>query len=199
MRLDKIYTRTGDGGKTSLITGERVSKGSLRVEGFGTVDELNSVIGILRTLALQGRVLPIQEESEHTLKQVQNDLFDIGAVLACASGREKGVLPEFAETRTAFLEARIDRCQEVLESLASFVLPGGSSLNAYAHLARTVCRRAERLLWRLHEEEPVPVAVLVYLNRLSDYLFVLSRWVLHMEGQPEFLWVPGGETPPPRA
>ncbi|MCE9614002.1 MAG: cob(I)yrinic acid a,c-diamide adenosyltransferase [Lentisphaerae bacterium] len=195
MRLDKIYTKTGDRGKTSLVTGERVAKSALRIEGFGTADELNSVIGLMRSWAGASNHEAIRSEAEFSLKQVQNDLFDIGAILACAAGRAKEVMPEFAVERIAFLEERIDRYQESLEELNSFVLPGGSMLNAYAHLARTVCRRGERVLWRLNEQESVEEPILTYINRLSDYLFVFSRWVLRVEGLPEFLWHPGGKPP----
>lgn len=192
MRLDKIYTKTGDRGKTSLVTGERVAKSALRIEAFGTVDELNSVIGLMRSWAGESGDDAIRAESEFSLKQIQNDLFDIGAILACAAGRAKDVMPAFAAVRIAFLEERIDRYQASLEALSSFVLPGGSMLNAYAHLGRTVCRRGERVLWRLHEQESVEDDILTYINRLSDYLFVFSRWVLHVEKLPEFLWHPGG-------
>ncbi len=192
MRLDKIYTKTGDGGKTSLVTGERVAKSGLRVEAFGTIDEVNSALGLVRTWAQKSEHKTIRDVSEATLKQIQNDLFDIGSILACHAARAGEVLPAFPAARTTFLEGRIDACQETLEALSSFVLPGGSMSNAYAHLARTVCRRAERVLWRLHEAEPVPEAILTYVNRLSDYLFVYSRWVLRGEGLPEYLWKPGG-------
>lgn len=188
MKLDKIYTKTGDQGKTSLITGERVEKGGDRVDTFGTVDELNSVIGLMRTWALQSESALVRAESEVTLQQIQNDLFDMGAILACTPARAGDVLPLFPAEAALRLEQRMDYFHESLGTLNSFVLPGGNMLNAYAHLARTVCRRTERLAWRLHRQEPVPESVLIYLNRLSDYLFVLSRWVLHVEGLREFLW-----------
>jgi len=192
MRLDKIYTKTGDHGRTSLVTGERVEKYDERVEAFGTIDELNSTIGMIRTCALGSPEAVVVREAEGALRQIQNDLFDLGAIVACSPGLVDQVLPAFPDGRAAYLEAQIDRCQEQLDALTTFVLPGGNMLNAYAHLARTVCRRGERLLWKLHAREPVPEAILTYINRLSDYLFVLSRWVLKTTHQPEFIWVPGG-------
>lgn len=191
MRMDRIYTRTGDQGKTSLVTGERVAKHCDRVEAFGTVDELNSVIGVMRTWALQSPAAAVQAEAAGALQQIQNDLFDMGAILACTPVRGAVLLPAFPPEATLRLERRIDAFQESLGPLTSFVLPGGNLLNAYAHLARTVCRRAERVVWRLHEQEPVSEQVLIYLNRLSDYLFVCSRWMLQAEDMPECLWKPG--------
>ncbi len=189
MRLDKIYTRTGDRGMTSLVTGERVPKHDPRVEAFGDMDELNATIGLLRTLADQVADRPaLRAEAEDALPGIQNALFDAGAILACTPERAGAVLPPFPPDASDHLEARMDALQRDLEPLRSFVLPGGSPVNAHAHLARTVCRRAERHLWRLHAAAPVPEAILVYLNRLSDYLFVFARWALLQEGRPECLW-----------
>lgn len=192
MRMDRIYTKTGDAGQTSLVSGERVAKQDPRVDAFGTIDELNSVIGLIRTWGRESSQASVREESACVMRQIQNDLFDLGAIVACSPVRVSAILPPFPETRTLFLERRIDHCQATLGALTSFVLPGGSMLNAYAHLARTVCRRAERELWRLHAESPVPDGILTYVNRLSDYLFVYSRWVMRAAGQQEFLWEPGG-------
>jgi cob(I)alamin adenosyltransferase len=185
VRLNKIYTRKGDDGTTALVGGKRVKKTSLRLEAYGTVDELNAFLGILRTQAL-GASPDIMKESEQALRQIQNDLFDIGSLLAVASEDSKDAV--FPPERTKFLETRMDEYQTKLEELTSFVLPGGDPLNAQAHVARTVCRRAERLLWRLNAEERLDAEILRYLNRLSDYLFVYSRWVARLGGGKEFLW-----------
>jgi cob(I)alamin adenosyltransferase len=185
MRLDRIYTRTGDGGKTSLVTGERVAKYDLHIECVGTLDELNSILGIMRTLAGEGPA-DVTVETERVVQRIQNDLFDAGCLVA--AGRAAAGLAPFPEARTAALEDRIDAYGKELDELTTFVLPGGCALNAYAHLARTVCRRTERLLWKLHETAPQPEAVLVYINRLSDYLFVYARWVAKRCGAPEYPW-----------
>jgi cob(I)alamin adenosyltransferase len=190
VHLSKIYTRTGDGGKTSLVSGERVSKCAPRIEAFGTIDELNSHLGLVRSCASSCAETVLVEETEQVFQVIQNDLFDLGALLAAAPHSAFAASASFRSEATALLEARMDAYQDVLEELTSFVLPGGGELNARVHVARTVCRRAERIVWQLHENEPVPDAVLVYLNRLSDYLFVYARWTSKRLGQPECLWSP---------
>jgi cob(I)alamin adenosyltransferase len=174
-RLSKIYTRTGDDGTTGLGDGSRVNKDSLRVEAMGDVDELNAVIGILLTE-------PLSENIAAVLTRVQHDLFDLGGEI-CIPGFEM-VKPE----RIQALEQTLDRLNEQLEPLQEFILPGGSRAAAYCHLARTVCRRAERQLTRLSREEAVTPVSLQYLNRLSDLLFVMCRILNKDAGKADVLW-----------
>jgi cob(I)alamin adenosyltransferase len=184
--LSRIYTRSGDAGETGLGDGGRVRKDHPRVAAYGAVDELNAVLGLLLAQA------PAVPEAD-LLRGVQNDLFDVGADLCVpqpadeAPGQRLRVRPEQA----ARLESAIDRLNEPLAPLKSFVLPGGSPAAAWCHLARTVCRRAERDVVTLARAEPVNPQVIVYLNRLSDLLFVLAR-VCNGNGQTDVLWVPGG-------
>jgi len=186
--LNKIYTRTGDDGTTALGTGERRKKYDLRIAAYGTIDEVNAAIGVTRLHTAQDAAL------DAALMRIQNDLFDLGADL-CMPGMGKG--PGGARltvtgNQVKWLEAEIDRFNEPLKPLRSFVLPGGSAAAAYLHLARTVCRRAERLIAELRdlESESVSGEVLQYVNRLSDFLFVASR---HANGQGanDVLWQPG--------
>jgi cob(I)alamin adenosyltransferase len=182
--LSRIYTKSGDSGETGLGDGRRVAKDHPRVEAYGTVDELNAVLGLLT--AVPGVM------EEELLRSVQNDLFDVGADLCMPSGPEEQpgqrlrITPEQAER----LERAIDRLNEPLKPLTSFVLPGGTPAAAWLHLARTVCRRAERAAVSLGRDEPVNPHVVVYLNRLSDLLFVLAR-VANDNGNTDILWVPG--------
>jgi cob(I)alamin adenosyltransferase len=186
--LNKIYTRTGDDGTTALGTGERRKKYDLRVAAYGTLDETNSVIGIARLHTAEDAGL------DAALSRIQNDLFDVGADLT-TPGKGKG--PGGARlTVTAaqvdWLEAEIDRLNDELEPLRSFILPGGSAAAAYLHLARTVCRRAERLIAELNDKagESVTPEVLKYVNRLSDFLFVAARHA-NGKGARDVLWKPG--------
>jgi cob(I)alamin adenosyltransferase len=189
--LNKIYTRTGDGGETALGSGERVSKADLRIESYGTVDETNSVIGLVR---LQCKDVKLHRLDE-MLARIQNELFDLGADLCVPDRGQKmeweplRMLPAQAER----LEQEIDELNEVLSPLRSFVLPGGTPAATYLHQARTVCRRAERLMVALKAQphEHVNDAGLKYVNRLSDFLFVASRWANHVAGDGDVLWVPG--------
>jgi len=196
--LNRIYTRTGDKGTTALATGERVPKYALRIESYGTVDETNSAIGIARLHTREDPTL------DAMLGRIQNDLFDLGADLATPmsdkggkTAAELGYEPlRIVEAQVARLEAEIDALNVHLAPLRSFVLPGGTSAAAHLHLARTVCRRAERLVVALAEEEPGLVAepVVKYLNRLSDFLFVAARyanWMPEGRGQGDVLWTPG--------
>lgn len=188
VRLTRIYTRRGDKGTTALVGGRRIPKTAPRLEAYGTIDELNSFLGVLRTHASISSVAVIREGSEQVLRKIQNDLFDIGNLLATSPDEKQNVESGFGAARVAELESHMDSYQTILEPLPSFVLPGGGVLNADAHVARSVCRRAERLLWRLNAEEPVLETVLQYLNRLSDFLFVYSRWAARLGGEKEFLW-----------
>jgi cob(I)alamin adenosyltransferase len=182
VKLDVITTRGGDGGETSLGDGARVRKDALRVEAYGTVDEANAAIGVLRLHARE------DAEADAMLARIQNDLFDIGADL-CVPG-EAGARLRVADTQSARLEAELAEMNGQMPALKSFVLPGGTPGAAAAHVARTVVRRAERLVVALAAEEEVNPAVIRYLNRLSDHLFVLARR-LNGNGAGDVLWVPG--------
>jgi cob(I)alamin adenosyltransferase len=182
VKLDVITTRGGDGGETSLGDGARVRKDALRVEAYGTVDEANAALGMLRLYARE------DAEADAMLARIQNDLFDIGADL-CVPG-EAGARLRVADTQSARLEAELAAMNGQMPALKSFVLPGGTPGAAAAHVARTVVRRAERLAVALAAEEEVNPAVIRYLNRLSDHLFVLARR-LNGNGAGDVLWVPG--------
>ena len=187
VKLNKIYTRTGDDGSTGLVDGSRLSKDALRVRAYGDVDETNSVIGLVR-LHLENRSL------DDILGRIQNDLFDLGADLATPLPKAEEPDSEYAlrmvASQTARLEAELDALNADLEPLNSFVLPGGHPPAAYLHQARTVCRRAERITVALAAEEAVNPHALSYLNRLSDFLFVASRWC-NDHGEADVKWVPG--------
>jgi cob(I)alamin adenosyltransferase len=189
--LSRIYTRTGDHGQTGLGDGTRVAKDHPRVAAYGSVDELNAMIGVLR-------LQPGSEAHDSLLQQIQNDLFDVGADLCLpqapneSSGQHLRLRPEQAQR----LEHEIDRLNERLSPLKSFVLPGGRPAAAWCHVARTVCRRAERDTVTLAAREPINSEVVVYLNRLSDFLFVLAR-SLNDLGRADILWVPGGKQAAP--
>ncbi len=180
VKLNKIYTRTGDDGQTGLVGGARRKKQDLRVEAYGTVDETNSVIGLAR--------LHTKGEHDAMLNRIQHDLFDLGADLATPEGGE-GALRIIA-SQVIRLENEIDGLNANLAPLASFVLPGGTKASATLHLARTVARRAERVMCALAEVEQVNAVAIQYINRLSDFLFVLAR-VANANGQQDVLWQPG--------
>lgn len=178
----KIYTKTGDKGYTSLIGGTRVPKHHLRIESYGTVDELNSYIGLIRD----------QELSSHDkqlLKQIQDRLFTIGSSLASDPGKSKMILPDLVEADIQLLEKEMDAMNENLPELRNFILPGGSNAISFCHIARCVCRRAERLSVHLSEQSQVDEKVNIYLNRLSDYLFVLARKIGNDNQIPENQWI----------
>ena len=183
----KIYTKTGDEGITSLVGGERVPKTHIRVESYGTVDELNSHIGLLTAFAEE--ILPSGDADLVLLEQVQNHLFVIGSYLATdqtnKSLREASILSSQAVNA---LEEAIDRIQDTLPPFRAFLLPGGGVAASQAHVCRTVCRRAERVILSLHQETPVDELVRKYINRLSDYLFILSRRLNIMAGKEEKKW-----------
>jgi cob(I)alamin adenosyltransferase len=185
VQLTRIYTRGGDKGQTSLGDGKRVPKHDLRVAAYGTVDEVNSVIGLVR---LSTGAVP---EIDAMLSRIQNDLFDLGADL-CTPEQENPEYPplRIVDSQVDRLEREIDAMNVELAPLKSFVLPGGTPAAAYLHLARTVSRRAERLMTELAEHEPMGAPALKYINRLSDHLFVLSRYV-NDKGALDVLWVPG--------
>ncbi len=180
IRIDRVVTRGGDGGQTSLGDGTRVPKDALRVEAYGTVDEANATLGLLRQHT--------QGEPDAMLARAQNDLFDVGSDL-CVPG-EAGDRLRLTDAPSARLEAEVAAMTATLPPLDSFILPGGAPAAAYAHLARTVVRRAERLVVALAREETVNPAVIRFLNRLSDHLFVLGR-VLNDGGTADVKWVPG--------
>jgi cob(I)alamin adenosyltransferase len=188
--LNKIYTRTGDDGTTALGTGERRKKYDLRIAAYGTIDETNAAIGIARLYTRHDAAL------DAALSRIQNDLFDVGADL-CTPVKEGGKGPggtrlTVTDNQVNWLEAEIDRLNAELNPLRSFVLPGGGAAAAHLHLARTICRRAERLIAELSDApgEPVGAAVLKYVNRLSDFLFVASRYA-NEKGASDVLWKPG--------
>ena len=189
IRINKVYTRTGDAGKTRLIGGKKRWKDDARVEAYGTVDELNSEIGLCREL------LKEQKEDQFSslirfLKSAQNELFNLGSQLASAEDRDSENLPQLSDDAISKLESEIDTANELLLELTSFVLPGGSVINAQFHMARNVCRRAERRTVTLARNETVDQENIRYLNRLSDALFVWSRWVSHILKDDENLWEP---------
>jgi len=202
VRINRVYTKAGDRGQTSLIGGDRVSKASPRVECYGAVDELNAVLGLVRTSlvgsAAAGTLLPI-------VARIQNELFNLGAELATPDAERRARSPRIEARHVAALESEIDQLNDDLPALESFVLPGGGWVSSYLHLARTVCRRVERLVVEVSYraaaqpgadgvgdagETDVGDQVVIYLNRLSDALFVFGRWAALVDGESEPLWEP---------
>ncbi len=181
--MSKIYTRTGDKGLTSLVGGTRIGKGELKIEAYGTVDELNAWIGLLCDM-------PENSSRKALLREVQDRLFTIGSGLASEPEQNRKRLPDLYEEDVALLEQEMDRMSEDIPPLRAFVLPGGHQAVSFAHVARTVCRRAERHVVRLAAAEEVAPLVIRYLNRLSDYLFVLSRKITAEQGAEEISWKP---------
>lgn len=186
----KIYTKTGDKGTTALFGGTRVAKHHMRIDSYGTVDELNSWLGLIRDQQIDPTV-------KATLTLIQSKLFTVGAILATdpgksllKNGKERLNIPKIAPSDIEFLEKEIDAMERNLEPMTHFILPGGHSTVSYCHIARTVCRRGERLVTQLHENEPVDEQVLMYLNRLSDYLFVLARKLSSDLKVSEIKWIP---------
>lgn len=186
----KIYTKTGDKGKTSLFGGTRVPKYNLRIEAYGTVDELNSHIGLIRDQKIDKNTFSV-------LVKVQNELFTLGAMLATPkdkevlkSGKERLNIPKIMEADIHFLENEIDVMNEKLPAMTNFVLPGGHTTVSFCHIARCVCRRAERIVVNLGEEEEINYITISYLNRLSDYLFVLARKLTIDNRATEVAWIP---------
>jgi cob(I)alamin adenosyltransferase len=189
IRITRVYTRRGDQGETDLVGGRRVPKDDPRIDAYGTVDELNAILGVVRAVNTgASRRLAAARELDGILRRLQNELFDLGAELATPP---EDFVPGMVRVGTAevtALERLLDGCQRDLAPLKSFVLPGGGQVSAFLHVARTVCRRAERDVLRLMRVAEVGPWPLAYLNRLSDLLFVLSRWIGHHLGEAEFLW-----------
>ena len=190
IRLTRIYTRTGDKGTTALVGGKRVPKESGRLESYGTVDELNSIVGIVRTYLIeyQDRLGDDYVWYSEMLRRIQNELFDVGSELATPPDGEYEGMHKMGAGEVKQLEEEMNRMEKVLEPLKSFTLPGGGVLNAFLHQARTVCRRAERVLWAVKRQEEIGDHVIIYINRLSDHFFVQSRWIAKRLNEPEFLW-----------
>lgn len=179
----KIYTKTGDKGTTSLIGGVRVPKNHIRIESYGTVDELNSVIGMVNDMAANAKI-------SQWLREIQDRLFTVGSVLATAPDKDvKMKLPDVHESDITWLEERIDEMDTELPQMRSFIIPGGNLASSTAHVARCVCRRAERICVAMQEEgEHVPELIIKYLNRLSDFLFALARYITHINGGEDMPW-----------
>ncbi|MEO1012594.1 MAG: cob(I)yrinic acid a,c-diamide adenosyltransferase [Bacteroidota bacterium] len=186
----KIYTKTGDKGTTALFGGTRVPKHHIRIDSYGTVDELNSWLGLIRDQKTD-------QDTQKMLEHIQDTLFTVGAILATdpekavlKNGKKRLNIPKIEEEHIALLETEMDRMEDNLPQMTHFILPGGHPTVSYCHIARTVCRRAERLAVQLHEKEPFDAEVLVYLNRLSDYLFVLARKLSKDLQAKEVKWIP---------
>ncbi|MEQ1883539.1 MAG: cob(I)yrinic acid a,c-diamide adenosyltransferase [Bryobacteraceae bacterium] len=188
--LNRIYTKRGDAGETSLVGGQRVRKDAARIEAYGTVDELNACLGVAALSCGEHAGADTLAPLGAILLRVQHELFNLGSILATEPEDVHPKQPRVTGAEIEQLEKEIDTMNEVLAPLRSFVLPGGTRLSAELHVARTVCRRAERLLVSLAREASVPSEAIQYLNRLSDALFVWSRWVNHVLGAPEVLWQP---------
>ena len=192
IRITRVYTRTGDRGETSLVGGKRVPKDSPRINAYGTIDELNSIIGLARVFNEENLEAG---EAHHFLDEVlckiQDELFDLGSELATPPESFQQGMFRISQTEIKNIEKLIDKCQENLQPLESFILPGGGRVGAYLHQCRTVCRRAEREILRLSREETISEWPLKYVNRLSDLFFVLSRWISKETGEREYLWQRG--------
>jgi cob(I)alamin adenosyltransferase len=192
VRITRVYTRTGDGGETGLVGGKRVPKDAPRIEAYGTIDELNSIVGLARAF---------NEESlgagdahrflDSVLRQIQDELFDLGSELATPDDFFQEGMYRVGDREVKKIEQLIDECQKELKPLKSFILPGGGKIGAYLHQCRTVCRRAEREIIRLSRVEEISEWPLKYVNRLSDLFFVLSRWISNQTGEQEYLWQRG--------
>ena len=189
MRITKVYTRTGDKGTTRLAGGQEVHKDHIRLEAYGTIDELNSIIGITRAFIKELlKKVKHAKRIDEELQQIQNKLFDIGGILATAKGQCFKNMPRIKDVDIRHLEHLMDDFQKELKPLKEFILPGGGKVASFLHQARTVCRRAERVCVRLDRSEKVQTEILKYLNRLSDTFFVLARWVSLVQKEPELLW-----------
>lgn len=192
VRITRVYTRTGDKGDTGLVGGKRVPKDAPRIEAYGTIDELNSIVGLARVFNEER----LGEGDAHqfldtVLRQIQDELFDLGSELATPPEFFQEGMYRVSENEVKKLEQLIDECQKELEPLKSFILPGGGRIGAYLHQSRTVCRRAEREILRLSRAENISEWPLKYVNRLSDLFFVLSRWISKKTGKDEYLWQRG--------
>jgi cob(I)alamin adenosyltransferase len=192
IRITRVYTRTGDGGETALVGGRRVPKDAPRIEAYGTIDELNAIIGLARVFNAE-RLKKGKDYRwlDEVFRRIQNELFDLGSELATPEDAVYQGMHRVGEAQVTELEKLMDRCQKDLKPLKSFVLPGGGRVGGFLHQARTVCRRAERRVLALARVETISPWPLRYVNRLSDLLFVLSRWVGHRLGETEYLWERG--------
>jgi len=195
--INRVYTKKGDQGTTSLVGGQKVEKSDVRIEAYGTVDELSSVVGASRQSAVEAAARASDDTNKRgleklaaTLLRIQHELFNLGSALATLPEDLHPAQPRVTDADVAMLEREMDEGGEGLPTLRSFVLAGGSRLNADLHLARTICRRAERLLVRAAKETPIDLVDVRYLNRLSDALFVFSRMASALENVPEVLWQP---------
>jgi len=189
MRITKVYTRTGDRGTTRLAGGQVIPKDHPRLETYGTVDELNCIVGLSRAfLADLPETIPQGKFLDAELERIQHRLFDIGSILATAPGQTFPNMPEITASEVTHLEELIDHCQKDLKPLEEFILPGGGKVASFLHQARTVCRRAERRCVALAHQEAVQPELLQYINRLGDAFFVLSRWIAWAQKKPETLW-----------
>jgi cob(I)alamin adenosyltransferase len=190
MRITRVYTKTGDQGSTSLADGSRVSKADRRLETYGTVDELNAIVGLCRNTAVALGALPEEQRSllDEWLERIQNDLFNLGGDLATPLASRWESMVVVGEIEIHHLETMIDHMQKVLPPLREFVLPGGTKLNAELHVARTVCRRAERCAVELQDQAEINPQAVPFLNRLSDFFFVASRWVVFAQNASETTW-----------
>lgn len=191
IRITRVYTRSGDKGDTGLVGGKRVPKDNLRIEAYGTVDELNATVGLARVFNMDTTATAARDRLELILKQLQNELFDLGSELATPPESVYEGMYRVGTDQVTALERLMDQCQKDLAPLNSFILPGGGRVSAFLHQSRTVCRRAERIVLRLGREEDLGPWPLRYLNRLSDLFFVLSRWISQQSGEPEYLWERG--------
>jgi len=192
VRITRVYTRTGDKGETALVGGRRVPKDSPRIEAYGTIDELNSIVGLARVFNEER----LKDGAAHRfldeiLRKIQDELFDLGSELATPADFTYEEMHRLGEIEVKRIEGLIDECQKELGPLRSFVLPGGGRIGGYLHQCRTVCRRAEREILRLSRAEKIGEWPLKYVNRLSDLFFVLSRWVGKRTGEKEYLWQRG--------
>lgn len=197
VRINKVYTRTGDKGETALVGGKRVPKDSARIDAYGTIDELNSIVGLARVF--NEECLDAGEGHrflDGVLCRIQDELFDIGSELATPPEFFQDGMYRVSEEEITRIEKLIDQCQEDLEPLNSFILPGGGRVGAYLHQCRTVCRRAEREIVRVSRTEDINDRVIKYINRLSDLFFVLSRWIAKQSGEQEYLWQRGLQEKP---
>lgn len=197
IRITRVYTRSGDAGETGLVGGKRVAKDSQRIEAYGTLDELNSIVGLARVFNEEKLV----EHDAHrfldvVLRQIQDELFDLGSELATPADFYQTGMYRVGERQIKKIEQLIDECQKSLGPLKSFVLPGGGKIGAYLHQCRTVCRRGEREILRLSRTEEIGEWPLKYVNRLSDLFFVLSRWISKQTGEQEYLWQRGLQEKP---
>jgi len=191
IRINKVYTKKGDSGKTNLIGGSLVDKDNLRIEAYGTIDELQAIIGAciinIERLDIDKH---IKIDSKRIFCRIQNELFNLGSSLSRLDFDQNLNIPKIKEEDVHQLEIEMDKINKLLPELTSFILPGGSDVNVFFHIARTVCRRAERRCVALSKENYIDKNIVPYLNRLSDHLFVFSRWYSDLIGSPENLWDP---------